>query len=139
MTKDFLHGFLCRFRIISLKDGLSLDSNSIFICTSQPQSTYKIMPLWNIQTTGINPIAQLSYTDFFLFNWVGQKTFSTYGEFESSKTNAVLFFLSNSKQIPSLEIFILICLLVSLIIFFKKLINCKPKANFKFNCVQIFI
>ena len=30
----------------------------IFICTSQPQHTYKIIPLWNIQTTDLDPIAQ---------------------------------------------------------------------------------
>ena len=28
-----------------------------FVCTSQPQSTYEIMPLWNIQTTELDPIA----------------------------------------------------------------------------------
>ena len=36
------------------------------------------------------------------------KIFSTFGQFESSQTNVVLFFHSNSTQIPSLEAFIII-------------------------------
>ena len=32
----------------TLKGGLSLNKNYIFSCTSQPQSIFEIMPLWNI-------------------------------------------------------------------------------------------
>ena len=39
------------------KMGFSQDFFYIFLCTSQPQSTYEIMPLWNIQTIALDPRA----------------------------------------------------------------------------------
>ena len=58
--------------------------------------------------------------------------FSKCRRFENRKTKIVLFFLSNSTQIPSLEAFIIIygraCLFWNL--FIKKLINWERKGNF---------
>ena len=37
------------FEVTIFKDGLSLKiKNVLFICTSQPQSTYEIIPLWKL-------------------------------------------------------------------------------------------
>ena len=44
-----LHSFVSHMCMIPF-------SSNIFICTSQPQNIYEIMPLWTIQTTKLDPI-----------------------------------------------------------------------------------
>jgi len=36
-------------------------NKKIFICISKQQGTYEIMPLWNISTTELDPLAYKSY------------------------------------------------------------------------------
>ena len=96
-----------------LNGRLSLKIKNLHIHLYFIASTYEIMLLWNTQTTELNPIAQLSYTEIdsknICLTGQSQKIISTCIQFESRKTNVVLLvFLSNSTQIPSKETFIII-------------------------------